>query len=231
MVRDGRLRDVQRIQRDEVIRSGDSLQVERRSFRFELEPQDYLLRVEARLPAGARAARSTSVLRVRPYGTDSLTLSDVLVAERVAPRDSSPTRWTDFFLVPSAGRFTPSAPVGLLWEIYNLQPDSLGVARYSVEVRISVQAVERRGIGARILGGLGDAMGLSAKGEDAVGLTYDRDVTAEPAGRQVEYLMVELEDAPMAEYAIAIRVTDRVRNVTAEALRRIVVTDTPLSHE
>lgn len=228
IVRDGRMRDVRRDRRDETIRGGDSLQIERRSFRFELEPQDYLLRVEARLPAVERAARSTSSLRVRPYGTDSLMLSDVLVAERVAPRDSSFDRWTDFLLIPSAGRFTPNAPVGLLWEIYNLTPDSLGIARYNVEVRITVRNVERRGLAARVLGGLGDAMGLSARGDDAVALTYDREVAAASGGRQVEYLMIELEDAPKAEYAVAIRVTDRVRTAATEALRRVVVTDTPL---
>jgi GWxTD domain-containing protein len=201
ILRDGRMRDVQRDRRTETIPARDSLQVERRSFRFEVPPKDYLLRVEARLPAVERAARSTSALRVRSYGTDSLMMSDVLVAERVAPRDSTFQRWTDFLLVPSAGRFVPNDPVGLLWEIYNLQPDSSGTAHYTVDVQITVRNIERPNIAARILGGLGDAM---------------------------EYLMVQLENAPLAEYAITVRITDRVRHTSVEALRRIVVTDTPL---
>jgi GWxTD domain-containing protein len=228
IVRDLRMRDVQRDRRQETIKGGDSLQVERRSFRFELVPGNYLLRVEAQLPAVERAARSTSVLSVRPYGTDSLMLSDVLVAERVAPRDSSFTRWTDFFVVPRAGRFTPNAPVGLLWEIYNLEPDSTGRARYTVDVRITVRGVERKGFAARILGGIGDAMGLSAKGDDEVSLRYQREATVRRGGRQVEYLTVDLEDAPKAEYAITLTVTDRLTGKSASALRRIVVTDTPL---
>lgn len=228
IVRDGYMRDVQRDGREEVIASRNERQIERRSFRFELEPREYLLRVEARLPAVGRGARSTSALVIRPYGTDSLALSDLLVAERVAPRDSNFTRWTDFFYVPSAGRFVPNDPVGLLWEVYNLRPDSTGVAHYTVDVRVTVRNIERGNIAARILGGLGDAMGLSAKGDDEVALAYDRDVSVEPGGRQVEYLMIELEDAPLAEYAISVRVTDRVANTSAEALRRIVVTQTPL---
>jgi hypothetical protein len=229
MVRDGRMADVQSHRRDEVIRGGDSLQVERRTFRFEVEPNEYLLRVEARLPAVERAARSTSALAVRAYGTDSLTLSDVLVADRVAPRDSTFTRWTDFLLSPSAGRFAPNDPVGLLWEIYNLTPDSLGVARYTVEVRFTVLDVERRGFAARILGGLGDAMGLSARGDEQVSLAYDREVAIAPGGRQVEYLLVDLDDAPLADYGIAVRVTDRGTGRSVEALRRITVTTTPLA--
>lgn len=228
IVRDARMRDVQRDRRDETIRGGDSLQIERRSFRFEVQPAEYLLRLEARVPAVDRAARSTSALSVRSYGPDSLMLSDVVVAERVAPRDSAFRRWRDFFLAPSAGRFVPGSPVGLLWEVYNLTPDSTGTARYTVALRITVQGVERRGFAARILGGIGDAMGLTARGDDAVSLRYDREVAAEPGGSQVEYLSVNLEDAPRAEYAITLSVTDRVADRTVEARRRIVVTETPL---
>jgi hypothetical protein len=214
-----------------MIRGGDSLQVERRSFRFEVEPSQYLLRVEARLPAVGRAARSTSALAVRAYGTDSLTLSDVLVADRVAPRDSNFTRWTDFLLSPSAGRFAPNDPVGLLWEIYNLTPDSLGIARYTVEVRFTVLNVERRGFAARILGGLGDAVGLSARGDEQVALAYDREAAVPAGGRQVEYLVVDLDDAPLADYGISVRVVDRGTGRTVETLRRIKVTNTPLARD
>jgi GWxTD domain-containing protein len=228
MVRDARMAEVQAHRRSEVIQGGDPGQVEHRSFRFEVEPAQYLLRVEARLPGAGRAARSTSALAVRPYVSDSLMISDVLVADRVAPRDSTFTRWTDFFLMPSAGRFAPDDPVGLLWEIYNLTPDSTGVARYRVEVRFTVLAVERTNFAARILGGLGDALGLSARGDEQVALAYDREVRAEPAGRHVEYLMVDLDDAPLADYGVSVTVLDRVTGRTVEALRRITVTNTPL---
>jgi GWxTD domain-containing protein len=228
IVRDIRMRDVQRDQRLDRVRTDDSLLIERRSFRFEMVPDQYLLRLEARLPALERAARSTSPLVLRAYGTDSLMLSDVLVAEQVAPRDSGFTRWRDFLLVPSAGRFRPDSPVGLLWEIYNLTPDSTATARYTVDLRITVRNIERRGFAARILGGIGDAMGLTARGDDAVALSYDRQASVRPGGTQVEYLSVELEDAPKAEYAIEITVTDQVSGQTRQALRRIVVGDTPL---
>jgi GWxTD domain-containing protein len=231
VVRDGRMRDVQRDRRVETIRTGDSLQIERRTFRFEMQPSEFLLRVEARLPDAGRAARSTSSLAIRAYGPDSLSMSDVLVADQVAPRDSAFTRWTDFFLRPSAGRFAPDDPVGLLWEIYNLTPDSLGIARYTVEVRFSVSDVERRNFAARIFGGLGDAMGLSARGDDQVALAYDREAAVTPGGRQVEYLMIDLDDAPLAAYRVSVRVVDNVAQRAVDGLRRIVVTNTPLTRD
>lgn len=224
IIRDGRMRDVRRDQRRETIQAGDPLQVERRSFRFELAPAEYLLRVEAELGGVARAARSTSLLALRRYGPDSLMLSDVVVANRLAPHDSTYSRWTDFFVEPSVGRFAPDAPVALLWEIYNLAPDSTGRARYAVELRITVRDIERKGFAARILGGIGDAVGLSAKGDDEVSLVYDREVTTAPGGRQVEYLTVDLENAPVATYVITLRVTDKLTQQVAEARRQIAVT-------
>jgi GWxTD domain-containing protein len=224
IIRDGRMREVRRDGRQETVQTGDSLQVERRSFRFELAPAEYLLRVEAQLAGVDRAARSTSLLALRTYGPDSLMMSDVVVANSVAPRDSSYSRWTDFFIQPSAGRFAPNAPVALLWEIYNLSPDSTGRARYAVELRITVRDIERKGFAARILGGIGDAVGLSARGDDEVSLAYDREVTTPEGGRQVEYLTVDLEDAPVATYVITLRVTDKRTQRVVEARRQIAVT-------
>ena len=175
-----------------------------------------------------RAARSTSDLLIRAYGTDSLAMSDLLVAHRVAPRDSTFKRWTDFFINPSVGRFVPNDSVGLLWEIYNLQPDSSGVAHYTVNVRITIHSLERKSFAARIFGGLGDAVGLSAKGDDEIALTYDRNVAATPGGRQVEYMMVRLQDAPLAEYAVTLQVTDHTTQRSVQTIRKIVVASTPL---
>lgn len=224
ILKDLLMRDVIREDRDDTIRGGDSLQIERRSWRFEISPGNYLLRVEALLPALRQAARSSSVLNLRTYDTDSLMLSDVIVAERVAPRDSAYSRWTDFFIDPSAGLFEPNSPVALMWEVYNLVPDSAGIARYTVQLRITVEDVDRRGFAARILGGIADAVGLSARGDDQVALSYDREVAVAPGGNQVEYITLDLEDAPEATYSIAISVIDLFTGSSTSQLRRIHVT-------
>lgn len=219
-----RMNDVRRVRRVETIPAGDTLQIEHRSWRFELAPAQYLLRVEAELPAAERAARSSSALKLRHYGTDSLMLSDVVVANRLAPRDSSYKRWTDFLVSPSIGQIRPNQPVSLLWEIYNLVPDSTGVAHYTVTLRITVKEVERHGFAARILGGIGDAVGLSARGDNQVSLEYPASAPVAPGGTRVEYLTVNLDNAPEATYAVYLTVTDKATGRSVTARRQFRVT-------
>lgn len=228
IVKDGLMRDVSRAGRTERIGHEDSLQIEHRSYRIALHPGDYLLRVEGQLEEADRGARSTSVLGIRRYGTDSLMLSDIVMADRVAPRDSAYLRWTDFFVLPSAGKFRPDEPVSLLWEVYNLEPDSTGTARFTVDLRFTVSEIERRGFAARILGGIGDAIGLSAQGDDRVALQYDRAVAVPPGGAVVDFVEVDLENAPEATYTVTLSITDRVSGRVIAGRRRFWVTETGL---
>ncbi|HSG89745.1 MAG TPA: hypothetical protein VLA56_11080, partial [Pseudomonadales bacterium] len=151
-----------------------------------------------------------------------LRLSDVLVADAVSPRDSSYLSWRDFFIQPSAGRFAPGDPIALLWETYGLQADSTGAVRYTIDLTVTVREVERRGIAARILGGIGDAIGLSAQGDNQVALEFER---SGPQGeRQVDWLTVGLDNAPEGLYTIAVTVLDHVSGHSATQLRSVRVT-------
>ncbi|HEY2825432.1 MAG TPA: hypothetical protein VGI83_07810 [Gemmatimonadales bacterium] len=229
IVRDTRMHEVARERQDVRIQGGDTVQIERRSWRLGLAPQDYLLRVEARLPVLDRSARGAMDLNVRSFDGDTLMLSDVLVAGRITPRDSSASKWSDYFIEPSSGRFGPRQPVGLLWEIYNLAPDSTGVARYKVDVRVGVKEIERHGFVATVLGGLKDAIGVSARGDDAAALTFQRQTPAQRHGREVEYLTLDLQNVPNATYDVAVTITDLVANrVAVSNTRRLTVTPAAL---
>ncbi|HEY2824972.1 MAG TPA: hypothetical protein VGI83_05455, partial [Gemmatimonadales bacterium] len=229
IVKDGLLRDVIKERQDGMVKGGDSLQIEHRAWRLSLRPAQYYFRVENRLPTLDRGARSSHPIEIYRYGTDSLTMSDVVVAENVAPKDSNPQRWSDFFVQPSAGRLLPGAPLALLWEVYNLTPDSTGTGHYHVELRIDVKEVERRGFFARILGGVRDAVGLSARGDDQVALAFDRQATTTPGGAYVDYLKVDLQNAPEATYGIHLTVTDLVTHKSVEKLRQVMVTKAALT--
>jgi GWxTD domain-containing protein len=229
IVKDSRMRDVVRERQDARVQGGDSLQVERHTWRLSLAPQEYLLHVEARLPVLERAARSAGALNVRSFAGDTLMMSDVIMAGRLSPKDSAATRWSDFFLEPSSGRFDPQQPVSLLWEIYNLVPDSSGIARYRVELRVTVKEVERHGFSAQLLGVLGDATGLSARGDDAVSLGYNRQVRTTRGGRQIEYLTLNLQNAPNANYEVKVQITDQLTGRITFESRRLTVTPTPLT--
>ena len=216
------LEDIHRAESNDPVTTANPRQVELRSWRFNLPTGEYLMRIEGHLGGVDRRARSTSVLGLRAYPGDTLRLSDLLVADAVAPRDSSYLSWRDFFIRPSAGRFAPGDPIALLWETYGLTPDSTGAVHYTIELAVTVRQVDRRGLAARILGGIGDAIGLSAQGDDQVALEYTR--RGPQAERQVDWLTVGLDAAPEGLYTIAITVTDRVSGRSSTQFRSIRVT-------
>jgi len=120
-------------------------------------------------------------------------------------------------------------PVSLLWEIYNLVPDSAGLVDYQVDIRFTVQEIERHGFAARLLGFLGDATGLSAKGDDQVSLSFHRRLEAPADRRAVEYLDVDLENAPEATYLLTVTVADTHTGRTATVERWFTVSAFPLT--
>lgn len=231
LVTDSVGRERQRDRRTEVVRRVEPDGLLHRSWRLALPAGAYLLRAEAHLPALDRGARGMEPLPVRLFPTGPLALSDVLAADRVEPRDSLARRWRDFFLEPNGGRFLPGDSLGLLWEIYDLAPDSTGMAHFDVQLRITVDAIERRSFAARIVGGLGDAMGLSALGDDRVTLDYARRAPVAADGAVTEHVTVELRDAPEGRYTIAVTVRDRQTGAVATRERVILVRRDPPSRQ
>ena len=231
-IKDGNMRDVIRVVQSEQVEPGDSTQVESRSWRFTMAPTDmqHLLRVEARAPQLDRGARSAQPLDVRSFPRDSMIISDIIVAKRVAPRDSVVNSWRDFFIEPSSGRLAPGSPLGLLWEIYNLTPDSTGTASYRVELTIIVDELIREKMAARVVGGFMDAIGLSAEGDDQLSITYDAQTTVEPGGRHVEYLTLDFGQVPNAEYELRLTITDLRTGVSATAVQMFAVDPTHLGN-
>lgn len=220
-------REIQRDRRTETVPDGGADGVIHRSWRLALPPGAYLLRAEAHVPAIDRGARSVEALDVHRFTPGTLELSDVLAASRVAPLDSTASRWTDFFIEPNGGRFLPGASVGLLWEIYDLATDSTGFAHFDVELRFTVEAIERRGFGARIVGGVADAVGLSAQGDDRISLDYTRRVRPDAEGIVTEHLAVELRDAPEGRYSVTVVVLDRITGLQIEQSRTVLVSRDP----
>jgi GWxTD domain-containing protein len=220
-------RELQRDRRTEVVRPAAADDLLHRSWRLALPTGTYLLRAEAHLPVVERGARGMEALDVRLFPPGPLALSDVLAADRVEPRDSLARRWRDFFLEPNGGRFLPGDSVALLWEIYDLTPDSLGMADFDVQLRITVDAIERRSVIAQIVGGLADAAGLTAEGDDRVTLDYTRRALVGPDGTVAEHVTVELRDAPEGRYTITVTVLDRRTGAIATRERAVLVRREP----
>lgn len=208
-ITDGVERTLLERRRQEPVSLSEDRQFEERTFEVRLGPGEYRYRVEAREPSSRRAARGAAALEIgsTPSGLD---LSDVVLADQVAPRTDAPRGRRDFFIDPNPSlAYAQGERVHLYWEIYGLQPDSVGVGAYTVSVTIRLQSIERRGIVARLIGGSLDAAGLTAEGDDRVVLTYARDVTLRGRDRVPEYLAVDLGDSPEGLYSLDISVEDR----------------------
>jgi GWxTD domain-containing protein len=214
--------------RNETVRFTDSVQLEQRTYTANVLPGAYRFRVEARQPTTGRGARGMGPLTVEAFNRPSLMLSDVILADRVAPRVEQPAGRQDFLLDPNAAmQFAPGGEVDLYWEMYNLQPDSAGEVHYQAEIVFRVQSLERHGIAARIVGGVLDAVGVTAKGDDQVAVRYD--VSAALAGRDrlPGWVAVNLADAPRGTYTLELVITDRQTGQTAMRRRVFTVTEGP----
>lgn len=205
-------------------------QFENRTYEARLLSGAYFYRLEALLPDATRAARGAAMLAVDDFRADSLSMSDVLVADRIAPKEEGGSLRSrqDFFIAPNAAmRFHRNDPVHLYTEVYHLRPKpgSEGVAEFEVSLRLRVDTIQRTNVGARIVGGLLDAVGASAKGDNQVLLSF---VTREPiAGRDriPIYLALDLGGAPTGVYSLDMSIKDLVTGRVAVRHRTITITD------
>lgn len=201
-------------------------QLEQRTFMVHLPPGSYRYRVEARQPATRRAARGAADRVIESFDRPGLILSDVLLADRVAPQHETPAARRDFFLDPNAEmRFGPEDQVGLYWEAYGTTPDSTGAVRLAVEIILTVQSIERRGTAARIIGGLMDAVGATSEGDDRVTLSYAIEEVLGARDRLPLWVTIALDGAPRGVYTLEIAVTDRVSGQSAVRHRTFHVAD------
>jgi GWxTD domain-containing protein len=211
---DGRRRTLVNAQDSALVRIDQKDEVTTRSWRRELAPGDYLYRVEARQPASGRGARGLASFSVATFPKGEFTVSDLLVARRLSPRTPgvTPRQRADFFITPNASLTVSTRDtVFLYWENYGATADSAGNAHLRVELALRLTDVDRgTQWTAKVLGGLVDAVGLSAKGDERVSLRFDRKIALDPSDRIPNYLALDLGDAPGGTYALELTVTDLV---------------------
>ena len=144
----------------------------------------------------------------------------------MAPRVETPGSHQDFLVDPNpAMRYAPGSEVHLYWEMYNLEPDSTGTVRYTAEIRLTVQALERHSLVAEIVGGVLDAVGATAKGDDQVSVQYDVADVLGDRDRMPGWVAIDLRDAPNGSYLLELVITDRNSGQVAVRHRTFTVTD------
>jgi GWxTD domain-containing protein len=179
---------------------------ERRTWTRRLGPGINIVRVEALQADTRRAARGT--VRLDPVPTTGFAMSDVLLGSKPALADgkNGATSWKDVVTTPSVGTFDKGSSVGLVWELYELTAKE-GNGKY--KVAISVERSERGGplgFGVRVLDGLGKAVGRAQQARDKFTISFDRTAAAAPT--LVDYLSLDMSEAPSGRYKLRVEISD-----------------------
>ena len=179
-----------------------------RTWRHRLPRNGVGYRVEALQPDSMRAARALGV--IEPLPEPAFGVSDLLIAERATPRaGSSASRWSDMLITPSSGIMRRGQAFSLMWETYGLTATAESSNSYTIDLSL------RRTDGsvltaflARVFGGTASGAQSRSSGKKGEGLrlSFNRNTAARP--EMLDYLSLDLGDAPPGKYRIAITVTD-----------------------
>ncbi len=172
-----------------------------------LGPGINVVRVEALQADSRRAARAMT--RINPESTIGFGMSDILLGDKPSPRaGSAPKRWGDVTIEPGLGVYDRGAPVGLLWEMYDLAARE-GSSKYRLAVTVEHIGGNTAGrFAARLLDGLGRTLGREQVSRDKLTITFDRSAAA--AGTLVEFLSLDVSDSSTGSYRLRVEVTDLV---------------------
>lgn len=177
---------------------------------------DYSL--EAYDPRREAVARARGSLVTRRYALDTLSLSDVLVADRIDPRreDLPADTRKDLKIQGSADlAFGAGEPVGLYWETYGLTTEG-GVARY--RVTIEVRDAEDHSLPVRVLSAIA---GVFGGGQPRPRLSWTREVDLAERDRAIDWIV--LRDLSPGEGRVVVTVHDLVAGTAATAERYLSV--------
>ncbi len=196
----------------DAVRPGGVQSGAARRWRTEVGAGAHTVRVEATDTSGAHGARGTRPITVRPFDA-GFQASDLIVAAG-ALTDATLERWYDAPVTPVIDPVHAGTPVTLLWELYD-PPEVDGTVSYTVTVRLTAVSVARRGLVARIIGGVADALGVSAEGDDVIVLQYERRRTAGSVA--TEYVTLDLGDTSPGTYRAEVEAVtpDGMRATTA----------------
>ncbi len=191
--------------------------------------------VETRDEVSWRAAVARDTLRSTFFPEDSLSLSDILLADNILPLAKEPKRRSEFDIWPNPAReYARDQRLFMYYEIYGLEPDDEGFGSYDASLRVTIKALNREGtiFGDTLLGGgnplsiiarLADLWGFTAVGDDAVELRFSREVDLKGLDRLTEYHRLDLPEAPPGDYEITLKLWDRLAERLVSRTRKFVI--------
>jgi hypothetical protein len=176
----------------------------------DLAPGRYDLTLQVRDRWSNRTQVYRRTVEVEAYGEAPLLVSDVEVG--VAPPSGKASEVfvkNGFAVIPMASRaFRKGQQIAVYYEVYNLSLEK-GASAYRVEY--TVRSPEKRGVGAKILSGMGKLLGVTKKGSE-VAIAYDLSGTK---ASEVGYLELNLDESETGPQELTVTVTDAHTGRTA----------------
>lgn len=179
----------------------------------DIAPGRYRVRVEA-LDANivAAAGRSQDEMEARIFVPGALMLSDILIGYRMNPPEGPISGLSEIALRPR-GNLTMQQreQFTMYWENYGLVPDSTGHVNFDVSVVIRLLEIDRSNTGqvGLLLGAISDAVGISPLGDQALGMSYEREELLGSRDRVPQVLNIGLGSSPAGTYQIELTVVDK----------------------
>lgn len=191
-----------------------------------LRAGDYRLRIEARDPAVLGAlGRAQIEASLPPFDTTRLGSSDLLIANRVSvPSGVLPT-WHAMALVPRGDlAIAPLDTFSVYWENYGLKPGTDQRLLFEVRLVVTLLQLDRGKDPLRnLFGNIADAVGLSAVGDQQLGMRFERNEPFGNRDRVPQLVTIGLGSSPAGQYRLEVIVTDRVSGQTSRAQRQFTI--------
>jgi GWxTD domain-containing protein len=135
---------------------------------------------------------------------NQLKVSDIELAASIEITEKERFRKGDVEVIPMASQaYLPAQPVFIYFELYNLKEDAFGQTKYKVSYE--VRSKDQKGVGARILGGVGKLLGQQ-EGEGVITIDYEQ------VGRERQeqaYLELDLSNTEPGVQLLKVLVTDQ----------------------
>ncbi len=186
--------------------------------------QPHIVSAEARDALSWAAAVHRARVDARNFPAGEPSVSDILMTRSLEVVVDPPRTRTDFRMVPEPTlAFAPDDEIGVYFELYNLLPDSEQYASYELELAVTVEEIHRMGSLTQLLGALADRWGLTAEGDQAVRLRFNRQNRVLARDLLPEYFTIQLDEPPPGRYGLRLTVLDRNAGVQLDVERTFQV--------
>ncbi|HCR16075.1 MAG TPA: hypothetical protein DIU35_01210 [Candidatus Latescibacteria bacterium] len=179
--------------------------------RIPADPGNYTLRVQLLDSSSGKSQVYTQEVSLRTFNGSHLKLSGIELASSIRKAKGSNFRKGEYQVVPNPSRaYLPGQSVFIYYEIYDLRRDEFGSTRYGIAYE--VRSIRRRGVGAKILSGLGRFLGIKQEDKASISIAYEH-VGNTPDDKG--FLELDMSNTEPGKQLLKIEVRDDISGQTA----------------